>query len=245
MKDVVDAINSRIRSPYFGYAVLAFIAFNWRGVFLLLVSTGSPAERLKLFDTATSFWSLGVFPLIVGALVAASTHWLRYIFLLVARKPLELIENSNLEAEHRKFIRQSELEKVRTDLAAKRESELIDRAKRDESIAEISDDLKKKELEKEIKRIRTERDIKLSDKASELLLAAASEENGTIMTPKTLGGQSIQAGKKAFGKGSKRDYSAYESALKELVASGYVQPVGYKGEIYELTHEGWSLADAL
>ncbi|MEL0614235.1 hypothetical protein [Marinomonas arenicola] len=245
MKDVVDAINSRIRSPYFGYAVLAFIAFNWRGIFLLLVSTGSPAERLKFFDTETSFWSLAVFPLIVGALVAASTHWLRYVFLLVARKPLELIENSNLEAEHRKFIRQSELEKVRTDLAAKRESELIDRAKRDESIAEISDESKKKELEKEIKKIRSERDIKLSDKASELLLAAASEENGTIMTPKTLGGQSIQAGRKSFGKDSKRDYSAYEFALKELVASGYVQPVGHKGEIYELTHEGWSLADAL
>lgn len=245
MKDVVDAINSRIRSPYFGYAVLAFIAFNWRGIFLLLVSTGSPAERLKLFDTETSFWSLAVFPLIVGALVAASTHWLRYVFLLVARKPLELIENSNLETEHRKFIRQSELEKVRTDLAAKRESELIDRAKRDESIAEISDESKKKELEKEIKKIRSERDIKLSDKASELLLAAASEENGTIMTPKTLGGQSIQAGKKSFGKNSKRDYLAYKSALKELVASGYVQEIGYKGEIYELTHEGWSLADAL
>ncbi|WP_417559946.1 hypothetical protein [Marinomonas sp.] len=245
MKDVVDAINSRIKSPYFGYAVLAFFALNWRGVFLLLVSTGSPAERLQLFDAETSFWSLAVLPLIVGALVAASTHWLRYLFLLVARKPLELIDNSNLEADHRKFIRQAELELVRTDLAAKRESELIDRAKRDESIAEISDESKKKELEEEIKKIRSERDIKLSEKARELLLAAALEDKGTIMTPKTIGAQSIQAGKKSFGKNSKRDYAAYESALNELVASGYVQPVGHKNEIYELTHDGWQLADAL
>ena len=237
--------NSRIKSPYFGYAVLAFFALNWRGIFLLVVSTGSPAERLQLFDAETSFWSLAVLPLIVGALVAASTHWLRYLFLLVARKPLELIDNSNLEADHRKFIRQAELEQVRTDLAAKRESELIDRAKRDESIAEISDESKKKELEEEIKKIRSERDIKLSDKARELLLAAASEDNGTIMTPKSIGAQSIQAGKKSFGKNSKRDYAAYESALNELVASGYVQPVGHKGEIYELTHDGWQLADAL
>ena len=245
MKDVVDAINSRIKSPYFGYAVLAFIALNWRGIFLLLVSTGSPAERLQLFDTETSFWSLAVFPLTVGALVAASTHWLRYLFLLVARKPLELIESSNLEAEHRKFIRQAELEQVRTDLAAKRESELIDRAKRDESISEISDESKKKELEEEIKKIRSEKDIKLSDKARELLLVGASENNGTIMTPKTFGEQSIHAGKKSFGKSSKREYAGYESALSELVASGYVQPVGHKGEIYKLTHEGWKLADAL
>lgn len=245
MKDVIDAINSRIKSPYFGYAVLAFFALNWRGIFLLIVSTASPAERLQLFDEETSFWSIAVLPLLVGALVAASTHWLRYLFLLVARKPLELIENSNLEAEHKKFIRQAELEQVRTDLAAKRESELIDRAKRDESIAEISDESKKKELEEEIKKIRSERDIKLTDKARELLLAAASEDKGTIMTPKTIGAQSIQAGKKSFGKNSKRDYAAYESALNELVASGYVQSVGHKGELYELTHEGWQLADAL
>jgi hypothetical protein len=245
MKDVVDAINSRIRSPYFGYAVLAFFALNWRGIFLLIVSTDSPTERLQLFDTVTNVWSLVVLPIIAGALVAASTHWLRYLFLLVSKKPLELIENSNLEAEHRKFIRQAELEQLRTDLAAKRESELIERAKRDESIAEISDESKKKELEEEIKKIRSERDIALSDNARELLLAAASEDNGRIMTPKTLGEQSIQAGKKTFGKNSKRSYAAYESALNELVASGHVQPVGYKGEIYELTHEGWQLADAL
>ncbi len=245
MKDVVDAVNSRIRSPYFGYAILAFFAFNWRGIFLLVVTKASPAERLELFDTETSIWSLVVLPLIVGALVAASTHWLKYLFFLVARTPLERIENINLEAEHKKTIRQAELEQVRVDLAAKRESELIDRAKRDESIAEILDESKKSELEKKIKKIRSERDIKLSDVARELLLAAAEEDHGIIMVPKTIGEQSIQAGKKSFGKKSKRDYAAYESALNELVASGYVQPVGHKGEIYELTHEGWQLADAL
>jgi len=245
MNDVVDAINTRIRSPYFGYAFLAFVALNWRGFFLLLVSTGSPAERLQLFDAETSAWSLFVLPLVVGALVAASTHWLKYLFLIVAKKPLELIQNSNLEAEHKKVIRQAELEQVRTDLAAKRERELIDRAKRDESIAEISDVSKKRELEEEINKIRFERDVKLSEKARELLLSAASEDQGIILTPKTFGDQSIQAGKKSFGNNSKRDYAAYEAALNELVASGYVQAVGHKGEIYELTHEGWQLAGAL
>jgi hypothetical protein len=54
---------------------------------------GSPAERLQLFDTETSFWSLAILPLIVGALVPVSTHWLRYLFILVAKKPLGLIED--------------------------------------------------------------------------------------------------------------------------------------------------------
>ncbi|MBU2886793.1 hypothetical protein KO507_13555 [Gilvimarinus agarilyticus] len=245
MEDVVDAINSRLRSPYFGYAILAFLAFNWRGIFLLLTSSAAPIERLELFDSETSYWTLAVLPLVVGALVAASTQWLKYLFLLIARKPLELIENSNLEAEHKKFIRQAELEKVRSDLASKRESELIERAKRDESIAELSDESKKRELETEIGKIRKERDVKLSDGAREILTAAASEEQGRILVLKTLAGENMQAGKKAFGGKSKKEYAAYEAALRELVAAGYVKPVGHKGEIYELTHEGWQLAGAL
>lgn len=246
MKDVVDAINSRIRSPYFGYAILAFFALNWRGIFLLIVTKTSPSDRLDLFDSETSFWSLVILPLIVGALVAASTHWLKYLFLLLARKPLELIENTELEAEHKKNIRQAELEQVRVELTAKRESELIDRAKRDESIAEILDKSKKKELEEKIKKIRNERDIKLTSMARELLLAAAeSEDSGTIIVSNTLSGNSIQAGRKSFGKNSKRDYVAYEAALKDLVASGYAKTIDYNDKIYELTHEGWQLVDAL
>jgi len=223
---------------------LAFLALNWRGIFLLTVSEGDPESRLEAFDSVTSYWSTVVFPLIVGAVVAASSHWLKYLFLLIAEKPLELIENSNLEAEHKKAIRQSELEQVRVALAATRETELIERAKRDESIAQISDESKKKELEEEIGKIRRERDIKISDGAKELLKAAASDKNGTIMKPRTIGEQSIQAGKLSFGRESKRDYAAYDSALSELIANGYVKSVGNKGEIFELTHEGWKLADA-
>lgn len=211
---------------------------------MLSATDGDPTTRLEAFDSVTSFWSLVVFPLFAGAIVAASTHWLKYFFLLVAEKPLELIENSTLEAEHKKVIRRSELEQVRAELTAKREEELIERAKRDESIAQISDEAKKKELEEEIGKIRRERDIRLSESAKELLKAAASDINGTISKLQTLGEQSIQAGSKAFGKGSKREYAAYDSALSELIASGFVKSVGHRGEMFELTHEGWELADA-
>lgn len=244
MNDVIDAINTRLKSPYFGYAVLAFLALNWRGIFLLYATQGDPATRLEAFDSVTSYWSLVILPLIAGAIVAASTHWLKYFFLLAAEKPLELIENSNLEAEHKKAIRQSELEQKRVELAAARETELIERAKRDESISEIADESKKKELEKQIERIRRESDIKLSEYAKELLKAAASDEIGSIIKINTLSGQSIQAGSRSFGKGSKREYMAYDSGLTELSVNGYVRAMDLDGDAYELTHEGWELADA-
>ena len=51
MNDVIDAINTRFKSPYFGYAVLAFFALNWRGIFLLSATEGDPASRLEAFDS--------------------------------------------------------------------------------------------------------------------------------------------------------------------------------------------------
>lgn len=244
MNDVVDAVSARIKSPYFGYAFLAFIGLNWRGIFLLVVSDADPVVRLETFDSETSVWSLIILPLIAGALVAASTHWIRYIFLRVAEKPLELIESVNLEAEHKKVIRHSELEQSRTELFASREKELIDRAKRDEAIEEIADDAKKKELEQEIGKIRRERDTGISTAAREIVMAASSDKSGIIMKPQTLGGRSIQAGNRSFGEKSQRDYAKYEEGLDELISLGYVKDRGQKGEVFELTHKGWGLADA-
>lgn len=244
MNDVFDAISTRLKSPYFGYAILAFFALNWRGIFLLAISEGDPSSRLQAFDSVTSHWSIFVFPLIVGAIVAASSQWLKYVFLLIAKKPLELIENSNLEADHKRAIRQSELEQLRAQISAARESELIERAKRDESIAQISDESKKKELEKKIEEIRRERDVNISDRAKELIKAAASEQNGTILKPRTIGDQVIHAGQESFGKGSRRDYAAYDAALSELLSKGYVKSMGGKGDVFELTHQGWELADS-
>jgi len=244
MNEVLDAIKTRIKSPYFGYATLAFFALNWRAIFLLVATEAEPIARLAAFDSVTSYWSLVILPLFAGAVVAASTHWLRYLFLLIAEKPLDLIENSNLKAEHRRSLRHAELEESRVNLTATKEKELIERAKRDEKIAEITDESKKKELENQIGEIRKKRGVSISETANELLVAAASEDNGTIMKPRTMGEQSIQAGKKSFGAKSKRAYAEYDAALNELITKGLVKEVGAKGEIFELTHDGWKLADA-
>ena len=262
MKDVIDAISSRFKSPYFGYAILAFFTLNWRGIFLLVATKGTPEVRLTAFDSVTSSWTLVVFPLLAGALVAASTHWLRYIFGLVSLKPLEWMDNLDLEAEHRKTIRQSELEQSRSEFLAVKEKELIDRAKRDEQVAEIEDAEAKEKLTAQLEAMRQERDMlseqlknqssfrrlshkNLSKESTEILLAAAKDKNGRIIKPKTIGGSSIQAGGAEFGTKSPRDYAKYEKALDDLVAIGLVKEVGTKGEVFNLTHEGWQAADKL
>jgi hypothetical protein len=263
MKDVIDAVSSRIKTPYFGYAVLAFLALNWRGLFLLITTAGSPQERLATFDAVTNNYTLLVLPLLAGVLVAASTSWVQYVFGVVSRKPSGLIDNLYLEAEHKKTIRQAELEQSRSDLFAVKEKELIDRAKRDEEVASIEDNDAKLKLATQIEMLRQERDdlsaqlknqsnvvgrptiYSLSKEAIELVRAASQSESGTIIRSNFVEGREFQAGGKRLGYESVREFSKYDSALNELINKDFVKELGAKGEVFELTSNGWQVADVL
>lgn len=85
----------------------------------------------------------------------------------------------------------------------------------------------------------------LSEEAKTILKAAASKEDGTILKLSMLGGRIIQAGGESYGGGHGREAAKWEAALNELESEGLVVGRGYKGEVFELTHEGWAVADAL
>lgn len=262
MKDIWDAVTARVKTPYFGYAVLAFIALNWRGFFLLAVTSGTPQDRLSAFDSATSHYTLFALPLLIGTFVAFVTPWLQYFFSFISSKPLGMIDYLNLQAEHKKTIKQTELEQVRASFFADRERELIARAKRDEEVANIEDNDTKERLIVQLQELRRERDnlskqlkdqsnlgtpsfIALPKEGKELLVAAAQDKNGTIIRIRAIGSKEIQAGGRLFGGENSRDYAKYDSALDRLMSNGLVKSVGNKGELFELTHLGWEYAETL
>ena len=86
---------------------------------------------------------------------------------------------------------------------------------------------------------------KLTEEAKIILKAAASRDDGSILKVAYMGGRVIQAGGKSFGGNFGRESAKWEAALNELETEGLVVGRGYKGEFYELTHEGWVVADAL
>lgn len=86
---------------------------------------------------------------------------------------------------------------------------------------------------------------KLSEEAQILLKAAGARDDGTILKIAVMGGRFIQAGGQSFGGGGGRESARWEHALNELLNEGLVVARGYKGEVFELTHEGWALADEL
>lgn len=85
----------------------------------------------------------------------------------------------------------------------------------------------------------------LSEEAKTILKAAASRDDGTILKLSMLGGRVIQAGGESFGGERGREAAKWEAALNQLESEGLVVARGYKGEVFELTHEGWAVADYL
>ena len=85
--------------------------------------------------------------------------------------------------------------------------------------------------------------ISLSREAEELLRSAASSD-GSIIHSKHLGGESIQAGRRLFGEPhSPRSAAIWGGAIRELITNGFVEQVGYKGEIFKVTREGYEHFD--
>ena len=82
---------------------------------------------------------------------------------------------------------------------------------------------------------------------SAFLLVYAADGNGQILKIQTLDSptQVSAAGKQFMADNSQRESARWVEALDRLVSWGWVKPVGYKGQIYELTGTGYNKAEWL
>jgi hypothetical protein len=89
-------------------------------------------------------------------------------------------------------------------------------------------------------------DLRLSAEAQELLLAVSEDPAGTVMCVSTMEGSMVSTNKKAFSKGGDpRSQARWKAAVHELVALRLLEPLGAKGEVFEITDAGYKAADHL
>lgn len=158
MKDIVDEIDSRIKSPFFGYFLFSFVAFNWAEIFYLVIDSGSVVQRIDYFRDGTSVYSLFVCPFFVASAYALLYPWLNYIFMMLSSKPSELRNILQVKSEHKLLIERGDLEMTRNENLKNKENELVDRAKRDSDLKSVTDKAIREKLESEVKQLRKERD---------------------------------------------------------------------------------------
>jgi len=86
----------------------------------------------------------------------------------------------------------------------------------------------------------------LSHAAQTLLKEASLDGQGTILHLRTLGGTTIKTnGKNLITHNEHREVAKWEAALNELLSAGLIQDRGHKGEVFELTDEGYKWADVI
>ncbi len=86
----------------------------------------------------------------------------------------------------------------------------------------------------------------LSEEARDLLIEAAMDTAGMIVMIRSFGGLRISTNGKAFGeRGNIRSEARWKQAIKELLNQGFIEDVKGKGEVFEVTHEGFEVAGSL
>jgi len=251
MKEVFTAINDRLKTPYYGYALLAFLALNWRAIFVLFVFKGNAAERLAAFDSNTSFVKLLIMPLLIGLFVSLINPWLKVLFSWIEKKPRQIYANTISDEEHNKLKYQIKLKIERDALEKVEEDKLISRAKRDSEIESIENESVKQKLKSEIEEVRSSNANSKTNNLNtltkgeiELLTICKEQRSGTTIDD----GHRISIGDLLIGEGKDGEelYAKTKGAIESLLSKGLMY---YESKLHPVTcklnSNGWEAIDNL
>jgi hypothetical protein len=85
----------------------------------------------------------------------------------------------------------------------------------------------------------------LSEEAKTILVAAASGD-GRILCLRHMAGQIIQtSGKQLIPDGNARTIARWTGGVEDLQRRRYITDIGHKGEVFEVTREGYEMADCI
>lgn len=253
MKDLLDAINTRVKEPYWGFFLISFVAFNWRALFLLCFTNGTAEARLDIFDLNTSFTNLFLYPILVALAITLLTPWLKVLFGSVSRLAYEKLNSQELVREHRYITEKNKLEKERAIELANKEEELIDQAKRDVDIDQIADEETRNKLKMEIDKLRQERNqlVHTKESVENKSLADLTENEFNLVNElskskdhyvqkKRINGQHVLLlnGEQFNENDNSPSYYRVMDAITSLIRKGLLKDLNNEGKLFELSSDG-------
>ncbi len=101
--------------------------------------------------------------------------------------------------------------------------------------------------EHDLQEIARQADVpQLSPEAQQLVLECSQDQSGTVLRVRVMGGMIVQTNGQQFAEmGDPRSEAKWKAAIDELVVMGFLEPRGYKGEVFGITNEGYEVADRL
>jgi len=156
LKEIYDALSQRIKSPIWGYIILAFIAINWKALYYLFFSGKPTLMKFSFFEANTDVWNLYLYPLTFGLIAALAAPYVSNWGAWWATKPINAMRIREVSAAHKVLQAKNKLAAERENERAIYEQSLIDQAKRDQEISEIEDEEIRQDLEEKVKSSRDE-----------------------------------------------------------------------------------------
>lgn len=165
LKDLLESMSQRLKSPIIGYVITSFILVNWKP-FFVLISGEEVQSKFKYFDDNTSFISLVILPFIFGVTVALAAPWISLLGAMWAELPTRKRKILSLRSSYEIAILRNRLS---YEQSLKVDS-IIKSAKQDVEVKRIDDEEIRSIVEKRIEEMRNsfDKDGDTQRKMSEL-----------------------------------------------------------------------------
>lgn len=124
-ESVKKALDERVTSPLFGYILLSWIAFNWKGLATLFMSKLDVEERIRMIsqtaELSWSFWS----PLLIGTTLAIFSPYMHFLLEKIHHRAQIWRVKSASNMRKINYLEETSLakEKVRSQYEERRESQ--------------------------------------------------------------------------------------------------------------------------
>ncbi|MEJ2001823.1 MAG: hypothetical protein P8X77_10585 [Maritimibacter sp.] len=249
LKEIMDAMGSRLRSPFFGSIAVVFVISNWKPLFYLVFSSEPVSVRLRFFDLNTDEISLYLLPFGLGMLIAVIAPWLKYAGAIIAAQPTRRLRAlHDEEAIERKIAdlgRQARLEEAQAAEENAKERRLIEAAKRDREVEDLGDD----ELEKEIAASREDRDSlrsgsdisQVSERTMAILVSIAASPQGFVVAYEHNNAFKVNLGGRETSVQGRRDYLKLLNDLKQLTENGLLEKED--SDTWKMTQAGYEAVE--
>ncbi|WP_258807257.1 hypothetical protein [Pseudidiomarina sp. CB1] len=239
--EFLSGISNRLKSPLFGYYLIAALLFNWDSIFFLAMDTGSAENRIAFVKANATFLTTIVFPLLVAIGYVLINPWVQFLLAKIAVKPISLEHQVRLQSEHDLLLKKQELEEARNDLEKKRrsrletqEEELISRAKRDEELKSITDDDVRETVKQELEKLRVAAEKTFKPEPKKL-------DSNELQILRKLGSQGYGASFQTLIDGWPQSPMVFEYHLDKLIDMSFIEEeYDINGEVtgYSLTKGG-------
>ena len=101
MNEIFEGIDTRIKSPFFGYFLISALAINWDKLFYLLMDDGDVFLRIGHFQAGTDHLTLLLYPFLFACAYSIFYPWFNLALLFIARKPTDQKNYLQIQSEHK------------------------------------------------------------------------------------------------------------------------------------------------